>query len=99
MIRRGEDVGESYCIYCKGGIETPTLNTVCYLDDYPEIDDDDEETYSQFVVSNNLELLFREELIQDVILNVNHQVQGPTNEQIMQAINYYNENDTFMDFG
>lgn len=98
MILQKEDEGASYCIYSSIlDSNELTLKTICYIDDYPEIDDDDEEEiYSDFVNQNDLSLLFREELVQDVIMNAVDQKQSVTNQELLDAICFYNKNDNFM---
>lgn len=96
-IRSKKDKGESYCIYGNGDSSTADLSTVCYMDAYGEITDDYEEIYSQFVRENDLNLWFREELVQDVISNAFYQNKNVTDEKILEAIKYYDENDSFLD--
>lgn len=98
MILQKEDEGASYCIYSSIlDSNELMLKTICYIDDYPEIDDDDEEEiYSDFVNQNDLSLLFREELVQDVIMNAVDQKQSVTNQELLDAICFYNKNDNFM---
>lgn len=89
----------SYCIYSNiYDSKHLNLDTICYLDDYPEITEADEEIFSEFVVNNSLEFLFRDELVQDVVLSVLEQKSTATENEILRAIQYYDENDDFMDF-
>lgn len=89
---------QSFCIYSSPDtINNIKLESICYLDDYAEIDDDtDEETYSTFVIENNLELLFTDELLQDVISSAIDKKSDISNEDILKAICYYEEYDTFI---
>lgn len=96
IIRLKEDEGESYCIYGKGDSTEIDLSSVCYLDVYPEITEDYEEVYPDFVTSNGLELWFREELAQDVVFNVINQDSNATDGTVLEAIKYYDEKDCFM---
>lgn len=98
MVLQNEDEGEYYCVYSSiADSNELTLKTICYLDEYPEIDDEEEEeVYSEFVHTNDLSLLFREELVQDVIRNAVHQKQTVTSQELLEAIRYYSKNDNFM---
>ena len=97
LISENLDKGISYCIYSQlSDSDDLKLDTICYIDDYPEITDDDEEIFPQFVVENSLNMLFREELVQDVIHNVIHQKSSPSEQEIIKAISYYSKNDSFM---
>lgn len=93
------DSETSYCIYSSiYDSKNCNLDTICYLDEYPEITDDDKEIYPAFAANNSLELLFRDELVQDVVLSVLEQKSSATKNEILMAIQYYDENDDFMDF-
>lgn len=97
--KEGKDRDISYCVYSDiDDSDDLRLDTICYIDDYPEITDLDEEIYSEFVESHRLELLFRDELIQDVIDNALYQKPSVMDEEMMKAILYYNNYDTFMTF-
>ncbi len=99
IVKAQSDKNVSYCIYAALDDSADlTLHTMCYRDSYPEITDDDREIYPQFVVKHGLSLLFREELVQDVIHNVLHQKPSATDQEILEAIIFYDTNDTFMDF-
>ncbi len=87
---------ESYCIYGSDGLNSPDINSICYVGDYPDFDDDDEEIFPDYVREKGLQLLFRDELIQDVFINLRSQSFSGDVSVFMDAINYYNENDNFM---
>ena len=87
----------SYCIYSQlHDSDDLRLDTICYIDNYPEIIDDDEEVFPDFVVKNSLNLLFREELVQDVMHNALWQKPSASEEEILKATTYYSKNDSFM---
>lgn len=97
IVKKKLDKDVSYCIYSKlTSSYDLRLDTICYIDDYPEITDDDEEIFSEFVKGNSLSLLFREELVQDVIYNMLHQNQSATDQEILNATSYYSNHDNFM---
>ncbi len=83
-----------WCVYSAA---KPSLTTVCYVDDYPDINDDDEEIFPPFVVENHLKMIYRDELIQDVILNCLFQKPEVSPKEIMAALDYYDEHDCFME--
>lgn len=87
----------SYCVYSKlSDSDNLRLDTICYIDDYPEVTENDEEMFSEFVENNSLSLLFRDELIHDVISNIFYQKPSATDLEILKAICYYSKNDCFM---
>lgn len=92
-----ENYDESYCVYGETVSENIFLDSICYLDDYAEITDDDKEVFSDFVIKNKLELWYRDELIQDVISSELEKNPKATDERILEAIKYYNKHDAFME--
>ncbi len=97
IVRTKKDQGESYCIYGNGDSIETNLSSICYIDSYGEITEDYEEIHPKFATDNNLNLWFREELVQDVIFNALYQDKKVTDEKILEAIKYYDENDCFID--
>jgi len=66
------------------------------IDEYSEITDDDEEIFPKYITQNNLEFWFTDELLEDVTFNTLKQKASATNEEILKAIKYYNDRDSFM---
>ncbi|WP_256580540.1 hypothetical protein [Pseudomonas sp. Irchel s3h14] len=67
------------------------------IDEYSEITDDDEEIFPESITQNNFEFWFTDELLEDVTFNALKKKISATNEEILKAIKYYNERDSFMD--
>lgn len=86
----------TYCVYGKGSSDQATLETDCVIDEYSEITDDDEEIFPKYITQNNLEFWFTDELLEDVTFNTLKQKASATNEEILKAIKYYNDRDSFM---
>lgn len=84
-----------WCLYSEG--DEITLESICYIDEYPELNGDDE-VYSEYITDNKLELVYRDELLQDVIISCMQQKDTVTYDEILEAIKYYDENDTFLRF-
>lgn len=87
-----------YCVYGKGSSDDATLETVCVIDYYPEITDDDEELFPAHIVDQSLDFWFRDELLEDVVFNALKQKSSASAEEILQAIKYYNHHDSFYNF-
>lgn len=96
----GEDAVMSendWCLYV-ADMEL-TLASECCIADFPEVDDDtDEETYPDFAIENEMDGCLLPELVQDVVLSALEQKNDATNEEILEALNYYLDNDCFMEF-
>ena len=84
-----------WCIYAKD--ETITVETECYVDAYPDYDDDDNEVFSDYIVENHLYMLYRDEMVEDVVMSCIDQKANVSYDEIMEALIYYDQNDSFMD--
>ena len=75
-----------------------TPEVVCYLETYPVISKDDKDVYPNYVVMESLELLYYGEQFEDVLMNVQSQIEEPTTDEYISALDYYSKHDVFMDF-
>lgn len=87
----------NWCVYVLEEDIYPNLNTECYIDEWPDVTDDDEEIYPEFIDNNNYKLAYTCEMIQDVIISALSRKENATNEELMTAIDYYDEHDIFME--
>lgn len=69
---------------------------MCYIDVYPDFTDDDDEILPEFIINNHCQLVYRDEMLQDIIISALGRKKDVTNEELMKAINYYESNDTFL---
>ena len=86
------------CVYTIDFVEEAINDTICYMDDYPEVDDNDQEIYTDFVTKNKLVMFYSGEQFEDVINNTLYQKSNATIEEFIFALNYYRDNDNFADF-
>lgn len=93
----GGNTLDNFCVYTKEYEAFTKEELVCYLDNYPAINDDDEEVYPDFVVENSLELIFYREQFIDVLHNISIQREKPSVEDFIAGLNFYLENDNFID--
>ena len=93
----GGDTLDDFCVYTKEYEAFAKEELVCYLDNYPVINDDDEEVYPDFVVENSLELFFYGEQFIDVLHNISIQREKPSVEDFIAGLNFYLENDNFIE--
>lgn len=98
FLEKGVDAvfkDNNWCVYAASDIIT--LTDICYIDEYSDFDDDDEnEILPDFIEENDLEFVFREELLQDVIINALEQKPDASLSELFAAINFYSEKDNFM---
>lgn len=84
-----------WCIYSAD--EKLTLDSVCYIEDYASVTEDDEEVFPDFVLENGLEFAYTRQLLEDVIGSALYQNEFADNNLIFRALEYYDEYDDFMD--
>ncbi len=79
--------------------EVLSLNSPCCITSPPDFDEEtDEEIIPGFAVENGMEGSILPEIIQDVIINAIEQKSDVTNEDIIKALNFYLDKDTFIIF-
>ena len=86
-----------FCIYTMDFVDVASGDTTCYLDDYPDVDDDDKEIYSDFVTERKLVLFYSGEQFEDVIGHMLSQKMDSSIEDFLSGINHYREHDDFLD--
>lgn len=85
-----------FCIYTKGYTECASANLVCYLEDYPNVNDEDEEEYPEFVCKEKLKMFYHAEHFEDVISNALYQKRNASMDEFIAGLNYYREHDDFI---
>lgn len=86
-----------FCIYKEAFEDVASSDTICYLDEYPDIDDDDQEVYTDFVTERKLVMFFSGEQFEDVIGHMLSQKVDASIEEFIAGINHYREHDDFLD--
>lgn len=87
-----------WCVYVgEEDIEGIDLDSMCYIDEYPDITEDNEEIMPEFILEKGFEFAYRDEMLQDVIISALGRKKDITNEELMEAIDYYDNYDTFME--
>lgn len=77
--------------------DTLLLTTLCCVTAPPDFDDEtDEEIIPDFAAENGMRLSIVSGVFQDVIINALEQKRDAANEELLKALNYYLEKDTFM---
>ena len=89
--------GISFCIYSDAEPELIEKDLLVYIDKYPDGDKDGNDVFSEFVTEEGLSLLYYGEQFEDVIENVLHQKPIASVEDFIAAINFYRDNDNFID--
>jgi len=90
-------LGESFDLYREPSDEPLTKDTICYVDDGVTGDENNEDVYPEFVAKNGLEFCLSGEIFIDVLLSVFEQTKTPSIKNLVDALNYYNEHDNYLD--
>lgn len=93
----GSNQDSYFCLYSKNSMEPLASSSVCFIDEYPTGEEGGEDVFPEDVVNNDLELCYYSEQFVDVINNVVSQVNGPPISVFIDALNYYMDNDDFLD--
>lgn len=86
----------NWCVYSY--LINVELDSDCYIGEYPKIDDISyEEKLPIFIKEKELKLIFRDELLQDVVVSALNRKGNSSNDELLKAIHYYNDNDAFLE--
>jgi hypothetical protein len=85
-------------LYAAPGKDRIEQDSICQLGAYPEITESDEEIFPEFVARNGLEVLYYGQQFVDVVRNAKLQLGTPSDEDLVNALNYYADRDDFIDF-
>lgn len=91
----------NFCVYVEFDLCASTLvdlQDICYIDEIPDVDDDNEMCFTDFVDNNNLEIFCSGLNIYSVIQNSLFQKPNVTNLELVKALEHYKIYDCFMDF-
>ncbi|MCY7076750.1 hypothetical protein MK424_01935 [Streptococcus oralis] len=87
---------DDFCLY--GNDEGDlALDSLYLVSDYPDVVDD-KDVYPVEVVEKNLNLVYYGEQLIDVLIVALDEKPGASPHDLVDALNYYNWNDTFMPF-
>ena len=90
------DLGDEFCVY---GDSLPLqVDGVYLIDDYPDVNDKDEEVYPEMAVQKGLSYLYSGQQLADVVRNVTGQIKNPKINEFKLALDFYSKNDNFMNF-
>ena len=74
------------------------VDGVYLIDDYPDVNDKDEEVYPEMAVLKGLSYLYSGQQLADVVRNVTGQIKNPKINEFKLALDFYSKNDNFMNF-
>ena len=71
---------------------------ICYLEEPPEVTEEDEEIFPELVVEEGLVFLYSGENFESVIEVAFNQKRQPSMKEFIDSLNYYRDNDSFLEF-
>ncbi|MBB6271402.1 hypothetical protein HDF26_001829 [Pedobacter cryoconitis] len=88
----------NYTVYGKDNdhLITPEMNI--FIDQPIQVNDLDEEIYPVTVLEQKLSQVYSRENLQDVISSALHEKKNASISELVEALNYYNNNDVFLTF-
>lgn len=91
---------DEHSLYVSAETDSFDLNTIVYLDESPELDEEAEsiEIYPEYIQDNNLEWYFFGQTVWDIIFNTKLQIEFPQLSDFIKNLNHYDEHDCFYDF-
>lgn len=66
-----------------------------YIAPRPEFDENEEEIFPEYAIENNMDYPIMPELVADAVINALNQKRDATEKELLKALNYYLDADTF----
>ena len=96
QVRVDQLVSDNFCLYAKEYGEL-RLNSLYWVSDYPDVVED-HDVYPADVVEQDLQLVYYGEQLIDVLSVALEEKPDASHQDLVDALNYYNQHDNFMPF-
>lgn len=96
QVRVDKLVSDDFCLYGKEDGEL-RLNSLYWVSDYPDVVED-RDVYPTEVAEQNLQLVYYGEQLIDVLNVALEEKPEASLQDLVDALNYYNQHDNFMPF-
>lgn len=96
QVRLDKLVSDNFCLYAKEYGEL-RLNSLYWVSDYPDVVED-RDVYPTEVAEQNLQLVYYGEQLIDVLNVALEEKPNASLQDLVDALNYYNQHDNFMPF-
>ena len=96
QMRVDKLVSDDFCLYGKEDGEL-RLNSLYWVSDYPDVVED-RDVYPTEVAEQNLQLIYYGEQLLDVLTVALEEKPDASLQDLVDALNYYNQHDNFMPF-
>ena len=96
QMRVDKLVSDDFCLYGKEDGEL-RLNSLYWISDYPDVVED-RDVYPMDVAERDLQLVYYGEQLFDVLTVALEEKSDASPQDLVEALNYYNQHDNFMPF-
>ena len=96
QVRVDESSSDDFCLYGKEDGELALARSY-WVSDYPDIVED-RDVYPTEVAEQNLQLVYYGEQLIDVLAVALEEKPDASHQDLVEALNYYNQHDCFMTF-
>ena len=96
QVRADESSSDDFCLYGKEDGEL-ALDSLYWVSDYPDVIED-RDIYPADVVEQDLQLVYYGEQLIDVLSVALEEKSDASLQDLVDALNYYNQHDNFMSF-
>lgn len=96
QMRADESSSDDFCLYGKEDGEL-ALDRLYWVSDYPDVVED-RDVYPTEVAEQNLQLVYYGEQLIDVLTVALEEKPDASPQNLVEALNYYQEHDSFMKF-
>ena len=97
LVCQEKDRGIYYSVYAPQGTQKLSSGMSLFIGEQSSFDDDDNEIVPEVVVSQGLEMCYSDERFQDVVRLAFKQKPDASTGEIVKCLNYYAEEDDFLD--
>ena len=96
QVRLDESSSDDFCLYGKEDGEL-LLDRLYWVSDYPDVVED-RDVYPTDVAEQDLQLVYYGEQLLDVLTVALEEKPDASSQDLVDALNYYNQHDNFMPF-
>ena len=96
QVRVDESSSDDFCLYAEEYGEL-RLNSLYWVSDYPDVVED-RDVYPMDVAKQDLQLVYYGEQLIDVLAVALEEKTDASLQDLVDALNYYNQHDSFMPF-
>lgn len=86
----------NFCLYTQEETDYAYKKLQCYLDEYPSVNENDEEIFPKLVMKRNMEFFVSGEQVANVLLSLKEKKENFSIDDAINALNFFLDNDSFI---